>query len=130
MENFYHYQDKTKRLSTKRTDFKLTDEKGRKVGFRTVIKTVDSAYVFETKEALTAHIDTTKKDGISPGFSYRILPFQSAHYYKVDTHALRDGETFGALTRTLYAETLGEAHKLAKKRFDGAKARYSKKYGA
>lgn len=125
MKFFYHYQDETNRLTTKTTNFNLTDEKGRKVGYLSIINSVKSLFVFDSEDALTAHFEQ------NPGTPryYRILPFETADYYEVVTHTLRNGETFGALTRDFHVGTLAGAHKKEDRRFRASLKRYKKKYG-
>lgn len=102
------------------TDFGVTDERGRKVGIIT-----------------WALVMTTRWDPnmIRPGSSLRGGIVSAEPYVLVGSHAARNGEQYGALTKDKEIGPVadpGTRQKVEaeiKRRVDGARKRYTNKYG-
>jgi hypothetical protein len=90
-------------------DFGMKDAKGRAIGYR-----------------ISRYLMTIVERPDSDAFGECCKPGDLGTWFMADTHATRNGVTYGALTRDLRARTAAELEELIAKRVAGARARYAK----
>lgn len=91
-----------------RDDFGLVDDKGRRIGFWWQLYSVTWTPTDEPYR------------GCSPKHRFK---------FEARTHALRDGDRFGALPASITGDTIEEVLAKVSKRREGSSRRYAKQFG-
>ena len=110
MTTYRHKHLSTDAIEQRAEDFGITDEKGRKVGVKTVIYLIKTRLFEEGDGAAWLH------------------PFPDTTHYSSYVQPTRNGQNFGASQHGKSSLTLDHARTEINRRVRGTRARYQKKY--